>query len=99
MAASASTQTLEVGEGNRELGKIREDKEGERVFLLSPLPGYIQQNSEYLPNNCSILPHSDSKSGENKSQSRPNTIFISVNADRRTCLCLWMNELLNDKIG
>lgn len=56
MAASASTQTLEVGEGNRELGKTRDDKEGEGDFLLPPLPSYIQQNSEYLPNNCSTLP-------------------------------------------
>lgn len=62
-----------------------------------PSPGCIQQNSEYLPNNRSTLPHYDSTSGENKSQSRPNTIFISDNADRRTWLYLWVNELPNDK--
>lgn len=45
-----------MGEGNRELGKIREEKEGEGDSLLSPLPGYIQQNSEYLPNSRSTAP-------------------------------------------
>lgn len=43
------------------------------------------------------LPHYDSKLGENKSQSRPNTIFISDNADRGTWLYLWVNELPNNK--
>lgn len=59
---AASTQTQEVGEENRELGKIREDA-GRVVPILSPLVKFSKMLSTY-PVTSSTLPYSGSESDE-----------------------------------
>lgn len=64
MAAFASTQTWEVGEGNREFGKMGKDAGGGGfVLLLSPLVKFSRLLNTY-PKPSSTFPHSGFESIE-----------------------------------